>query len=168
MHRDSEPIHPARALAVHRRPHGRLPAVSRVSAVACAASPLLRPFSDRGALRRIACEHLNVPNVGRVLFGELRFRGLNQNRPVNELTDQEIRSSFEGSPYNLSNHSVMRFRDIRMQSNGIRTLNDIANVFNNGVIEASTGTTVTITWRGAQAVVDVATRNVVTFKPSNN
>jgi RHS repeat-associated protein len=106
-----------------------------------------------------------VPNVGRTIFGELRFRGLVQNRPLRELTDQEIRDAFEGSPYTLSNHAISRLKDPRTEAVGIRTLNDVANVINNGDIAAGQGTAVTLTRGRFEAVIDARTRNIITFKP---
>jgi hypothetical protein len=72
---------------------------------------------------------------GRSFFGETRFRGLVQNRPLSELTDAEVRAAFGTTPFTPSNHAISQLLAPRTTAVGIDTLNDIAGVLNRGAID---------------------------------
>jgi hypothetical protein len=124
----------------------------------------------------IASEHEVDPNYtphrhsrlvgqsGRQVFGETRFRGLVRNRPLRELTHQEIVRAFRGTPFVLSNHAIMRLKDIRTFRLGMRTLADFERVVNRGIIELN-GPNIAIRMDRFLVVVDVEFRRLVSIVP---
>jgi RHS repeat-associated protein len=102
--------------------------------------------------------------TGRDAFGETRFRGLVQNRQLRDLTHHEIVRAFRNSPFELTNHAILRLKDIRTKNLGFTTLNDIARLLNRGVIGESRGAT-TITYGTLSAIVDPGTRRIISIVP---
>jgi hypothetical protein len=132
------------------------------------------PRSRGEAWARIIYESINPPGryrppvryaTARDIIGPLQFRGLVQNRPLRDLTHQEIMDAFEGTPYRASDHLVLRLKDIRTENLGVRTLNDFASYVNNGVIGPAHSDRISITYRGLQTIVDPPSRTIVTFRP---
>ena len=102
---------------------------------------------------------------GRNAFGKTKLRGLNQNRPLSELTDTDIRKTFKDSPFTLTNHAISRILDPRTRGLGARTPNDIAGVLNNGTISDAGRGLISIRRDGLEAIVNAGTKTVVTIKP---
>jgi RHS repeat-associated protein len=103
--------------------------------------------------------------TGRSVFGTTTFRGLAQNRPLSELTHQEIVQAFEGTAFKLSNHAVKQLKDPRTGALGAETLNDIARLLNKGAVVDAGGGNVAVQLGKLEAIVDPVTGQVITFRP---
>lgn len=88
-----------------------------------------------------------------------------QNRELSRLTDTEVRSAFKSTPYDLTNHAISRLLDSRTSSMGVKTLNDVAGVLNNGVIENAGGGMLSIRKGNFGAVIDPNSNAIITFRP---
>ena len=114
---------------------------------------------------------IGIPPRRPAPYVPLTFRGLNQNRPLRELTHNEIHHAFRNTPFTPSSHANMRLRDPRTHNLGIRTLNDYANSLNSGIrcgnISPSYGGTVIVSHGNGrfETVINVHTRTIVTIKP---
>ena len=107
---------------------------------------------------------------GRRVFGETKFRGLVQNRKLSELTDNEITHAFSNTPFKLSSHANMRLRDARTGEMGYETLNDVAKLLNDGIVQATkkaddANEVIEIAGSSMKAVVNVETNVIISFKP---
>jgi Domain of unknown function (DUF4157) len=106
----------------------------------------------------------------RRMFGEIEFRGLIKNRALRELTDTEITHAFSTTHFKLSNHANMRLRDPRTAAIGVETLDDVAKVLNDGIVQATkhaddANEVVEIAGRSMTAVVNVETNVIISFVP---
>lgn len=107
-------------------------------------------------------------NPGNMYSEGVELKGLAQNRPLQDLTHQELVKVFEGSGFVLSNHAVTRLKDPRTKNIGFNTPNDIVRIFNNGArFDAGNGE-IGYSYRGLEAIVDPETKRVVTFRPEKN
>jgi filamentous hemagglutinin len=92
--------------------------------------------------------------------------GLVQNRPLRELTHNEIVNAFKKSGFTLSGHAVKRLKDIRTKAMGFDTLNDIKKVFNRGTkFDAGRGD-VGYSYGGMEVIINPKTNNIITFRPA--
>lgn len=119
----------------------------------------LRKLARMGRLSRI------FGRSGRAVFGEIRFRGLVQNRPLRELSHQEIYQAFRTTPFTPSNHAISRFKDIRTSNLGVDSLNDVARHLNRGVIEDAGEGLISVRHQRFETIVNPETGIIVTFKP---
>jgi len=92
--------------------------------------------------------------TGRSVFGETRFTGLVQNRQMSELTQTQIRNAFRSTPFAPTDHAISRMQNQRTQNLGVRTLNNLANTLNKGVVGPARDGRVSISRDGIQAIVD--------------
>jgi hypothetical protein len=76
-----------------------------------------------------------------------------------------VRAAFAGTGFTVSNHAISRLLDSRTANLGIRTLNDLANVLNNGVIGEAGGGMISIISQDFGAIVDPVTKAIITFRP---
>ena len=107
-------------------------------------------------------------NPGNMYSERVELKGLAQNRPLQDLTHQELLNVFDGSGLVLSNHAVMRLKDSRTKNIGFSTPNDIVKIFNDGVrFDAGNGE-IGYSYKGLEAIVDPMTNRVVTFRPEKN
>jgi RHS repeat-associated protein len=99
----------------------------------------------------------------------LRFTGLVQNRPLRELTHNEIYNAFRGTGFTPSSHAIYRLKDQRTFDLGIRTLNDYAHSLNagvrNGNISLQRDGTISVTHGRFETIVNPRTSIIVTIKP---
>ncbi|MGE4211745.1 MAG: RHS repeat-associated core domain-containing protein, partial [Oligoflexales bacterium] len=104
---------------------------------------------------------INIPN------GRLIFRGLIRNRPLRELSDNEIYNAFRDTGYTPTSHFIMRLRHHRTQELGVNTLNDFARHFNLGEAGFANMGRISISHGNFETIVEVtATQRVlVTFTP---
>ncbi|RBQ16634.1 hypothetical protein DP939_28485 [Spongiactinospora rosea] len=106
-----------------------------------------------------------VGRSGREVFGETRFRGLVRERPLRELTHQEIYRAFRDTPFQITNHGIMRLKDPRTRALGMLTLKDFERVVNNGIIELNAAN-VAMHLERFIVVVDVEFRRIISIVPS--
>ncbi|WP_341845537.1 hemagglutinin repeat-containing protein [Phytopseudomonas flavescens] len=107
-------------------------------------------------------------NPGNMYSERISLIGLAQNRPLQDLTHQEILDVFNGSGFVLSNHAVGRLKDSRTKNIGFSTPNDIVKIFNDGVrFDAGNGE-VGYGYKGLEAIVDPGTNRIITFRPERN
>ena len=106
--------------------------------------------------------------AGRDTFGETRFRGLVQNRPLQELSHNEIVNAFENTPFTVDSHAVSRIKDPRTRALGANTLNDIARLLNNGNVVDAGGGDVAIQLGRLEAIVNPASNIITTIRPFRN
>ncbi len=96
----------------------------------------------------------------------VKLKGLNQNRPLRDLTHQEIIDVFSSADIDLSNHAVGRLKDPRTKSLGFETPNDIAQIFNQGAkFDAGDGA-IGYAYRDLEAIVNPVTSKIVTIRPA--
>jgi len=96
------------------------------------------------------------------------FSGLNQNRPLRELTHNEVHNAFRETLYTPSSHANMQLRSQRTYDLGIRTLNDYANSLNGGIRSGNfsfSGGAVTVTHGRFQTVLNPGTGKIITVRP---
>ncbi len=111
-------------------------------------------------------EHQLSP--GAMYSEKIGLKGLAQNRPLQDLTHQEILGVFQGTGFVLSNHAVGRLKDSRTKNIGFFTPNDIAKIFNDGTrFDAGNGE-IGFGYKGLEAIVDPKTNRVITFRPEKN
>lgn len=60
-------------------------------------------------------------NPGLLYSEEIKFKGLGQNRPLRDLTHQELDRLFSGTGFVLSNHAITRLKDPRTKAIGLET-----------------------------------------------
>lgn len=101
-------------------------------------------------------------------FGRVAFVGLINNRPLAQLTQQEIRNAFAkiGLREAHNSHFISRLIE-RGPQFGVHTLDDLARVLNNGVARAGSqaGTVEIVFPNGRAAAVVNAAGELVTFLP---
>ncbi|HJZ54491.1 MAG TPA: hypothetical protein VKE74_06010 [Gemmataceae bacterium] len=101
-------------------------------------------------------------------FGRLTFTGLIKNRPLAELTQQEIRNAFAkvGLREAHNSHFISRLIE-RGPQFGINTLDDLARALTNGTARAGAqpGTVEIVLPNGRAAVVVNSFGELVTFLP---
>jgi RHS repeat-associated protein len=115
----------------------------------------------------------SIPGMGRLKFGskassalgKVVVKGLAQNRPLRQLTAAEIRKAFAESGYSLTNHAIKRLKDPRTDALGIRTLNDVKQLLNNGTISPADGGKIAIEYGRLKAIVEPITKTIVTLSP---
>jgi hypothetical protein len=76
----------------------------------------------------------------------------------------------DGVHFKLSNHANMRLRDPRTAAIGVETLDDVAKVLNDGVIQATkhaddANEVIEIAGRSMNAIVNVETNVIISFVP---
>lgn len=103
--------------------------------------------------------------TGRKVFGEVRFRGLVQNRALRDLTHNEIYAAFKTTPFTPTNHAIKQLKNIRTKNLGVETLNDVGRHLNKGVIQDANSGAVSIQYRNFGAIVNPGTGKIVTFRP---
>lgn len=102
------------------------------------------------------------------VIGEVKPRGLAQNRPLMELTHADIVKTFKGSNIELSNHAIARLKDVRTKNLGFETPNDIAKIFNKGnVFDAGRGD-IGFSYNGLEAIINPSTNRVITIRPAKS
>ena len=107
-------------------------------------------------------------NPGAMYSEKIGLKGLAQNRPLQDLTHQEILDVFQGTGFVLSNHAVGRLKDSRTKNIGFFTPNDIVRVFNDGArFDAGNGE-IGFGYKGLEAIVDPKSNRVITFRPEKN
>lgn len=105
------------------------------------------------------------------------IKGLVGNRPLRELTHNEIYNAFRKAGIDLSNHAIKRLKDIRTKNLGFITPNDIMKIFNKGTQETVKKTiqrngkeivekSVDNVYKGMRVVSDPKTGRVITIKPN--
>jgi filamentous hemagglutinin len=98
----------------------------------------------------------------------VELKGLAQNRPLQDLTHQEMLGIFGTAGIDLSNHAITRLKDSRTKNIGFETPNDIAKIFNDGTkFDAGNGA-VGYGYKGLEVIINPATKKVVTFRPAKN
>jgi len=101
-------------------------------------------------------------------FGRVAFIGLINNRPLTQLTQQEIRNAFAkiGLREAHNSHFISRLIE-RGPQFGVHTLDDFARVLNNGVARAGnqTGTVEIVFPSGRAATVVNTAGELVTLLP---
>ena len=91
--------------------------------------------------------------------------GLNQNRPLAELTDTELHAIFEDTPFSLDDHTIVRLRASRTSDLGATTPNDIARILNNGYVVDAGGGDLAIQFGELEAIVDPQDNLITTIRP---
>ncbi|WP_351019118.1 pre-toxin TG domain-containing protein [Shewanella sp. AC91-MNA-CIBAN-0169] len=108
---------------------------------------------------------LKVLRQGDNLPDSVNFKGLVQNRNLQDLTHQDLTKAFDGTGFTLSNHAINRLKHSRTRDLGFGNLNDISKVFNKGArFDAGRGE-IGFSYRGLEAIVNPKTNNIVTFRP---
>ncbi len=108
---------------------------------------------------------LKVLRQGDNLPGSVNFKGLVQNRNLQDLTHHDLTKAFDGTGFTLSNHAINRLKHSRTRDLGFGNLNDISKVFNKGTRFDAGGGEVGFSYRGLEAIVNPKTNNIVTFRP---
>jgi len=101
----------------------------------------------------------------RAAFGEVRFRGLVQNRSLRDLTHNEIYDAFRSTQFRPSSHCVMRLKDPRTRALGFDNLNDVARHMNRGLVEEAGDGLVAVRHGDMDMIVNPETNILVTFRP---
>ncbi|KAE9651715.1 hypothetical protein EJD88_18365 [Pseudomonas sp. PB105] len=105
---------------------------------------------------------------GNMYSDRVELKGLAQNRPLQDLTHQELMGIFGNAGIDLSNHAITRLKDSRTKNIGFETPNDIAQIFNNEIrFDAGDGT-VGYGYKGLEAIVNPVTNKIITFRPAKN
>ena len=105
---------------------------------------------------------------GNMYSDRVELKGLAQNRPLQDLTHQEMLGIFGTAGIDLSNHAITRLKDSRTKNIGFETPNDIAKIFNDGTkFDAGNGA-VGYGYKGLEVIINPATKKVVTFRPAKN
>jgi filamentous hemagglutinin len=105
------------------------------------------------------------------------IKGLIGNRPLRELTHNELYNAFKKANIELTNHAVMRLKDLRTKNLGFNTPNDIIKVINSGsrkTVEQTvkrngknvTKKTVEVTYGKLKVVFEKGTNKVITVMPN--
>ncbi|GCE13576.1 RHS repeat-associated core domain-containing protein [Tengunoibacter tsumagoiensis] len=84
------------------------------------------------------CNEIPFGKTGREFFGGVKFRGINRNRALGELTDSKLSGAFKGvfKKMNIKTNSHV-FEELRREEAsgfGMRTLRDVERVLNKGHI----------------------------------
>lgn len=95
----------------------------------------------------------------------IKFKGLIQNRPLKELTHQELVKAFSNTEYKLSNHAIGRLKHPRTKDLGFKTLNDIKQIFNKEVLEEASKETISYSYKGMKVIINQNTKKIITFSP---
>jgi hypothetical protein len=120
-----------------------------------------------------------VGRSGREAFGETRFTGLIRNRPLSELSHNEIFEAFRTTAYRPNDHAIQRLlsrntkKDVmtgsdqsqRLANLGIASLADVERVLNNGVVYEAGGGRLAIVLNDAMAIVEPSTMTLETLSP---
>lgn len=92
------------------------------------------------------------------------IKGLVGNKPLRELTHNEIYNAFKNAGIDLSNHAIKRLKDIRTKALGFETPNDIMKIFNNGT-RTVTDRAIEQSYGGLTAVISKETGKIITITP---
>ena len=96
----------------------------------------------------------------------LRIPGLVGNRPLSQLTHNQIYNAFKKVGIKLSNHAILRLKDIRTAKLGFKTPNDIMRIFNQkGTFDAGKGD-VGKSCNGLEAIINPKTGVTITIRPA--
>ncbi|MCX8960518.1 hypothetical protein EHW64_04880 [Erwinia psidii] len=109
-----------------------------------------------------------LAKTGCGVIGEVKPRGLAQNRSLMELTHAEIVQTFKGSDIELSNHAIARLKDVRTKKPGFETPNDIASIFNKGNVFNTGRGDIGFSHNGLEAIVNPNANRIVTFRPAKS
>lgn len=90
--------------------------------------------------------------------------GLVGNRPLRELTHNEIYNAFKKAGVDLSSHAVKRLKDIRTQALGFNTPNDIMKIFNKGT-KVVTERAIEQSYNGLKVIISKETGKIITITP---
>lgn len=116
----------------------------------------------------IALRAATTASVRVASFGRIAFVGLINNRPLAQLTQQEIRNAFTkiGLREAHNSHFISRLIE-RGPQFGVHTLDDLARALNHGVARAGSqaGTVEIVFPSGRAAAVVNAAGDLVTFLP---
>lgn len=105
---------------------------------------------------------------GNMYSDRVELKGLAQNRPLQDLTHQELLGIFGTAGIDLSNHAITRLKDSRTKNIGFETPNDIAKIFNDGTkFDAGNGA-VGYGYKGLEVIINPVTKKIVTFRPAKN
>lgn len=108
---------------------------------------------------------LKVLRQGDNLPDSVNFKGLVQNRNLQDLTHQDLTKAFDGTGFTLSGHAIYRLKHSITRDLGFGNLNDISKVFNKGArFDAGRGE-IGFSYRGLEAIVNPKTNNILTFRP---
>ena len=96
----------------------------------------------------------------------LRIPGLVGNRPLIQLTHNQIYNAFKKVGIKLRNHVISRLKDIRTAKLGFKTPNDIMRIFNQkGTFDAGKGD-VGKYCNGLEAIINPKTGVIITIRPA--
>ena len=118
-----------------------------------------------GRLGRLGRLTRLIGRPGRTAFGEVRFRGLVQNRQLRQLTHQEIYNAFRNTPFTPSSHAIMRLKHVRTERLGMTTLNDVASHLNRGIIQNADRGVIAIERGNFRFIINPETNIIVTISP---
>jgi hypothetical protein len=111
-----------------------------------------------GGIKRLA------GRTGASAYGRTCFIGLIRNRPLKELTHNEIYNAFRNTIYRPSSHAIKRRREVRTEALGMKTLADLEQLLNNGIIQESRGL-ISIQYGSLEAIINATSGIVVTISP---
>jgi len=105
-------------------------------------------------------------------FPKVQISGLVRNRPIKDLTGNQLSNAFKKSGYKLGGHltdqghAIARLKDPRTRSLGFNTLGDIAQIINKGVkIDAGNGD-VAFSYKGMEIIIDPVGLEIKTVRPA--
>ena len=105
-------------------------------------------------------------------FPEVKIRGLVKNRPLSELTGNEISNAFKKSGYKLGGHlsdqghAIGRLKDPRTRNLGFNTLGDVAQIINKGTKADAGNGDVAFSYRGMELIIDPVNLEIKTIRPA--
>jgi filamentous hemagglutinin len=104
-----------------------------------------------------------VHNSQRCVFTYIK--GLVGNRALRDLTHHEIYYAFKKAGIDLSNHAIMRLKDVRTKALGFETPNDIMKIFNKGTVEV-TERAIEKSYGSLKAIISKETGKIISIVPN--
>jgi len=103
-----------------------------------------------------------VHNAEKCIF--YTIKGLIQNRPLRELTHNELYKAFKDAGIDLCSHAIMRLKHPRTLAQGFKTPNDILKIFNYGT-KTVTDRAIEMTYKDLTVVISKETGRIITITP---